>query len=106
MCSGVSSLRSKGFHATQAMEYLTEDPPSRQGIPETFNSALLAAKGPSKIEQPFCGMSWSLCNLRSGVPKKYIGTPDRRLEPVLKLSPSVTNFKRLLRQKLLNDCFI
>ena len=26
------------------------------------------------------------------------------LQPVLKLSPSVTAFKRLLRQKLLNDC--
>ena len=28
------------------------------------------------------------------------------LQPALKLSPSVTAFKRLLRQKLLNDCFI
>ena len=27
------------------------------------------------------------------------------LQPSLKLSPSVTVFKRLLRQKLLNDCF-
>ena len=27
------------------------------------------------------------------------------LQPALKLSPSVTAFKRLLRQKLLNDCF-
>ena len=28
------------------------------------------------------------------------------LQPALKLSPSVTEFKCLLRQKLLNDCFI
>jgi len=28
------------------------------------------------------------------------------LQPVLKLSPSMTDFKHLLRQKLLNDCFI
>ena len=29
-----------------------------------------------------------------------------KLQPALKLSPSVTTFKRLLRQKLLNDSFI
>ena len=32
-------------------------------------------------------------------------SPWNELQPSLKLSPSVTVFKRLLRQKLLNDCF-
>ena len=63
----------------------SEDPPSRQGIPETLNfwtfhsSSLLLPKGPFNIKRPLCGMS---CSLRS------------------KLA------HLLLRQKCFNDCFI